>query len=415
MRILYVTSYYKPAYVYGGPVRSISQMCEALARLGAQVTVITTNANGARTLDVPLGQPTNVDGVQVHYYPVVPVPPRSFFYSPAQARACVEQIPQCDIVALETLWTYPMRASVAACQRVRVPYIVPLRGQLMPWALAHKALKKKTYLALFARRYLNRAAALHCTDATEAQATRALNLRSPIFVVPNGVDTSRYTHLPLRGVMRERLGIARGDGVLLFLGRLKTIKRADIAIETLAAAQSVRVTHLILAGPDEDGLTPALESQAARLGCADRVHFTGLLNGDDVLSVLADADLMLMPSDVQESFGMSALEAMAAGVPVLVSEGVPAGRWAEQADAGRQVPSTADAFTSATRELLSYSEQLALMGRRGQELVRREFDLPAVAQQMLAQYEAIVKTGKPLAEVTTEKISVRQRLSVSHF
>ena len=57
LRITYVVSYYRPAFVYGGPVQSIANTCEALARLGAEVTVLTTDANGRERLRVPLGEP----------------------------------------------------------------------------------------------------------------------------------------------------------------------------------------------------------------------------------------------------------------------------------------------------------------------------------------------------------------------
>ena len=123
-------------------------------------------------------------------------------------------------------------------------------------------------------------------------------------------------------------------------------KRPDIAIEALAAANSsVGETHLVLAGPDEMQLIPKLLVQAQRLGCADRLHITGLLKGDEVLVALADADLLLMPSEPEsENFGMSAVEAMAAGLPILVSEGVPIGRWAKSAGAGRIASCTVDFF-----------------------------------------------------------------------
>jgi hypothetical protein len=66
---LHVTPIYEPAYVYGGPARSLPMLCRSLVRAGAEVTVLTTNANGATDLDVPLGQPVDLGGVEVRYYP----------------------------------------------------------------------------------------------------------------------------------------------------------------------------------------------------------------------------------------------------------------------------------------------------------------------------------------------------------
>ena len=71
MRILCVSSYYKPAYVYGGPTCCIATLCEGLARAGTEVSVFTTNADGSRKLDVPLRQLNDVDGVSVWYFPLV--------------------------------------------------------------------------------------------------------------------------------------------------------------------------------------------------------------------------------------------------------------------------------------------------------------------------------------------------------
>lgn len=197
MRIGVVTGYYKPAYGYGGPARSIPAMCEALAQLGAQVTVFTTNANRPARLEVPLRQPLNVDGVTVWYFPLSL--DGQFFYSRALAQACRERLGEFDLAVLELLWAQAMGPAGRACIRAGVPYVVPLRGQLQPWSRKHKFWKKWLYFNLFARRYLNRAAALHCTDRAEAASLAGLGLRAPSFVVPNAVDAARFARLPARG------------------------------------------------------------------------------------------------------------------------------------------------------------------------------------------------------------------------
>lgn len=405
MRILYVSSYYKPAYIYGGTVRCVSQLCESMIKSKAQVTVLTTNVNGKDLLNVSLGQSENVDGVEVFYYPIVRIPPHSFYYAPALAEACRNKVPDFDIVVLQSLFSYGMRAATKACKQAGIPYIIQPHGQLLPWSLKQKWLKKQIFLAFMGRTYLNEAAALHCTDHSEAGAINQLGIRAPKFVIPNGVDGDHFANLPVRGMIRQRFQIPNDARLLLFLGRLHSKKRPDLAIEALAAAQCLQgETHLVLAGPDEMQLVPKLQAQANRLGCANRLHITGLLQGDEILSVLADADLFLMPSEPEsENFGMSAAEAMAAGLPILVSEGVlPIGHWAELAGAGRMIPCTADSFRRATCELLALPDQLKEMGKRGQELSRQRFEISSVAQQMLAQYKAIIETGYPLPAQTSE-------------
>jgi glycosyltransferase involved in cell wall biosynthesis len=137
-----------------------------------------------------------------------------------------------------------------------------------------------------------------------------------------------------------------------------------------------------------------LRSQAARLGCADRLRLTGLLSGERMLQALADADLLVMPS-ASESFGNSAAEALAAGLPILVSDRVPVGRQALAAGAGCIAPPEAAAFARAAREMLDQPDRLKRMGERGRELARREFDLPVVGGRMLAHCREIGAAGRP--------------------
>ena len=396
LRILYVCAFYKPAYVYGGSIRSIVTMCEGLVKAGAEVTVFTTNANGANRLQVPLGQPMNVEGVTVCYFPLA-LNGLGMFYSPGLAAAISERVAEFDLVVAEAIWTHFLGPTALACTQAQIPYIIPARGQLYPAALNKSQVKKWLYLELYGRRYLNRAAAIYCTDSSEASAIAALRLRPPTFVLPNGIDLSTFRKLPERGHIRRHLGIPHEAAILLFLGRIHRNKRPGIAIEALAAAQSLqKPVHLIFAGPDEQNLTPSLLALAQHLGCADLVHFTGLLTGDDLLHVLVDADLLLSPVEVQENFGRAAAEALAAELPVLTSDAVPVGCWAEEAGVGRTSPCNSEAFGRATVELLSVPEKLRETGKRGRELVWKQFDISVVAQQMLVQYGAIIATGRPV-------------------
>jgi len=399
MKILVVTSYYKPAYVYGGPTRSISLLCEAMAKRGADITVLTTNANGPSVLDVPVGKPMSVDGVRVFYFPVFRAT-GSFFYSPSLARAIFSSVPRCDIVTCEALWEFALLPTMVACRRHRKPYVMPLRGQLMDWALEQKSWKKKVSLFLAGDHSLKRAAALHCTDPAEEHAVAALGIATPTFVVPNGLDLSTIA-VPVGGRydLKVRMGLPRDARVLLFLGRLKRIKRADIAVDVLHAVKKIcSQAHLVIAGPDEDNLTPELKAQATSLGCSESVHFAGLVEKADVLSLLAETDLLLVPTEVQENFSMSTLEALSVGVPVLVSRGIPVGYWAEKAGAGRIAGATSTEFVEAALQLFAEPETLKAMGEQGRRVVQENFDIDKVAGQMLAHYEAIVATGRPLRE-----------------
>ena len=394
MKVLYVTSIYKPAYAYGGPARSIPALCEGMAQAGASVTVYTTDANGSSRLDVPLGRPVNIAGVCVNYFPLTS---NTFLYSRSLASECRRHVSKFDIVEIDSLFAHTLGPAAEACTKADVPYVVPLRGQLLPWALGQKRFRKHIYLSLFGRKLLNGAASLHCTDEAEAEAANQLGLQSPTFVTPNGIQTSRFRQLPPRGAWRCRLGIPLHALVLLFLGRLHKKKRPDIAVETLAACRHLpKPVHLLLAGPDEQGLTGTLKGSAEKLRCAAHLHCLGHLEGRERDAAFADSDLFLMPSEPDsENFGLSVLEAMAAGLPALVSEGVPIGRAAARAGAGRQLRCDPQVFGTAAAALLEKSRELKVMGRRAKALARSDYDTTVVAKHMLRRYRAIVSSHRP--------------------
>jgi glycosyltransferase involved in cell wall biosynthesis len=319
-------------------------------------------------------------------------------YSVELGSACRERIKDYDLAVIESVWGYVAVTAPPACQAAGVPYVVALRGQLLPWSLSQKYWKKWLCLRLFTCRALNFAAGLHCTDQGEADALAALDLRAPAFVVPNSVDISGMGNLPGRGGLRRRLGIADTAYLLLFVGRLHHKKRPEIAVAALAAARAAsQDAHLMFVGPDEEDLSLGLKSKAIACGCIDRLHFAGLLRGEALLQAYVDADLLVMPSEPRsENFGRSAAEGMAAGLPILVSDGVPIGEWAAEAGAGRSVSCSASAFGEATVDLLSAPSQLRRMGAQGAVLAKRRFDRTAVATQMLEHYRSILDTGAPI-------------------
>lgn len=401
MKLLAIISYYKPAYVYGGPVHSTANLYEGLARQGVDITVITTNANGNEKLKIPLFKPINDNGVQIIYCPTKYVPGYPF-YSPQQIRLAKQLIPQVDIVNLQTFWGCATAPLSRYCSRHSVPYFVSLRGQLMNYALHqvswYKQLKKKLFLHLVGYSYLNRAAALHATSPAEVHDLRFHPIQSPVFILPNSLDVHALQTLPARGRVRKQYGISEDALVMAMIGRLHPVKNPHIAVAALAAAQQLpNDVHLIFVGPDEYRSKSALIKQAEQNGCADKLHFTGLVQKKTLLSVLSDIDLLVMPS-ASENFGMSAAEGLAAGVPVLVSENVPVGYWAEKYGAGRVVAASPDAFIQATLEMLAMPKSLREeMGKHGRKLAREYFDDESIARQMLAQCQSIVDTGRPLS------------------
>lgn len=393
MKLVAVVAYYKPAFVYGGPVRSTAALYEGLIKLGVDITVITTDANGGQKLDVPLLTPTDVDGVQVIYCPTKSRP-SSAFHSPGLIDEAKRHIPHADIVNLQTFWGYATRPLTRYCIDHQMPYFVSMRGQLMDYAMKQmrwtKRLKKHAFLHYTGYHYLNHAAALHCTSALEIAHLQAYPIDTPTFLVPNSIDVHKFKDLPPRGQLRTRYHIPEDALVIVMIGRVHSVKNPHIAVAALSAAQTLPTgVHLLMVGPDEHHLQITLEEQARQAGCANRLHFTGLVQREELLQVFADSDLLVMPSQT-ENFGMSAAEAMAAGLPILVSDIVPVGEWAKKAAAGETAACNTGVFSEVAVSMLSNPARLKKMGQNGKAAATKFFDHQVIAKQMLNHLEQVI-------------------------
>lgn len=383
MRVLFVTSYYKPAYIYGGPARSISLLCEALAKAGTKVTVFTTNANGQSDLDVPTNRPIEVDGVLVNYFQRSHLAPGRYFYVPDLGQACRRFVEDFDIVYICGTWTYPLLPAARAARKAGIPYVISPRGSFMTWSMQQKWLKKKLYLLLVERDYMNDAAALHCTSQPELEQIKQWRFRPPAVLIPNGVDLSLFKNSPFLGQLRLSLGIPSSALVSLFAGRLHRMKRLDRIIDAFAKVIiAIPEAHLIVVGSDEDQSGVLAQEQVRQFGISDRVHFTGLLDVEELLQAYTDSDLLVLLS-YRENFGMVAVEAMAAGLPILISSDVGIAREVRQHGAGIVVDADSPHVEEAWKDMLLSSEKRKQMAEAGRRLAWNHFSSQSVAQQML--------------------------------
>jgi len=153
MRVLYVSSVYKPAYAYGGPARSVPSLCEGLAEAGAGIEVFTTDANRGERLSVPLARAVAVDGVPVTYFRLSANV--TFILRPS-CKLSRHQIRKFDVVEIDALFSSMLERSPPFAARWGIPYLIPPRGQLLHGALLEKRWKKRLYLKLAGLRTLKR-------------------------------------------------------------------------------------------------------------------------------------------------------------------------------------------------------------------------------------------------------------------
>lgn len=393
MRILQVIPSYIPAWRYGGPVKSVHEMCRELVKLGVDVTVFTTNADGPETPQDHTYKEKVIDGVKIYYFPVSQ--PRSYFRSPQLAQALRKRVKEFDLVHINWLYVHPTLVAARECLRQDVPYIIAPRGMLDPDAIALKgSLKKRLYLNLVEKRHLYKTTAVHFTADGEREQALSAGWSFKSVVVPNGIDLSVYSTVLNQKAFFDKFPDLSGKKIVLFLGRINYIKGIDLLARAWPMVVSaVPDAHLVLAGPDDDGYSDRVKGWLVQGRVANNATFTGMLLGEDKLAALAAADVFVASSYL-ESFGMAIVEAMSCKKPVVITDRVNIYREIEKAGAGIVVQCEPVKIAEAIISVLSNQEAAKEMGNNGRKLVEERFTLDKAAKEMLHVYKKILQEDK---------------------
>ena len=294
-----------------------------------------------------------------------------------------EVVRQCDGVHIHGLWERSTAVASSSARKMGVPYVLSAHGMLEPWALRSSRTKKQIYSALIERPNIRGAACLHALTHSEAEQFVRFGARSPIAVIPNGVDIPERKDRSLFLNLYPQL---RDKRLVLFLARLHRKKGLDLLVEAWSALErGFPDAHLVLAGPDFEGTQASVERLINARGLKDSVTFTGMLAEPLKWSALAAAESFVLPS-YSEGLSVSVLEAMGMGLPVIVTDACNMPEVVE-AHAGWEIQATTSALTDALRDLLAHSpEQNREIGTRGAQLVRDRYNWPDVAKKMAELY-----------------------------
>lgn len=388
MRILHLTPYYKPAYAFGGVVRSVEGMATSLVQRGHEVTILTTDAlDQQRRYTGAINE--TIDGVHVLRRPnVLPgLRGRYNLSTPRSMKQTAEAIlPSVDVLHVHEFRTLENLLVTPVGAKLRKPIVLSPHGTL---ALEtgrgrFKGVWDRLLSPGVALR-IDHVIALTQSELAEAKSlwARFGNRLRPIrfSVIPNGVDLGSFNRRELAAEFRKRYEL--GDApAALFMGRLQKRKGADVLIKAFKAA-NVADSRLLIVGPDE-GMLPVLKALA---GGDPRIIFTGYLEGDARLGALAAGDIFALPA-IGEGQPIAALEAMAAGAPVLLSPGCNLDE-VEEAGAGYVVAATVDAFAEKLRLHLIDDAARRRMGERARQLVSERYRWDGVAERLENVYTGL--------------------------
>lgn len=389
MKILHVIANLAPCY--GGPSKVCVEMAQALVDCGHEVDVFTTDQNGpGKRMDVPIGVPIKKGGVTVYYFRAQTL--RVWHcVSFSLWKALRDKVPEYDIVHIHSLYLFHDMAGAYFCRKYDVPYLIRPCGALDPYIYKHHRWRKAICDVLFENRDIRNAAAIHFTTEEEKQLAQPFVCGTRGVVAPLGLHLSEYEKLPASGIFRTAYPELGNKKIILFFSRINFKKGLDILIDSFAKViQDRDDVHLVLAGPDNDGYEGKVKGWA-RGKCIEKgITFTGMLQGEMKLAVLHESSIFVLPS-YTENFGISVIEAMACGLPVVISNKVNIWREVESAGAGLVSPCDAEPFSRHMLSLLQNYEGQKVMGNQGKRLVKERFSWPVVGKQLDSVYKSVIK------------------------
>ncbi|AFZ02051.1 glycosyltransferase [Calothrix sp. PCC 6303] len=374
----------------GGTSQAVLDMVRALQMINVDAEIATTNDDGDNLLDVPLGKRIQYNHVPVWFFErfspnIKPI--REYAFTSELTQWLWENISRYDLVHVHALFSYPSTIAMAIARLKNVPYIVTPHGLLCEWSLGQSTRKKQIYSKIIEKSNLNHSQGIHFTSQKEQQEVSKLGLNVPGFVIPLGLSIpdpipDAYSRL------RQLYHISASEPVILFLSRLHHKKGLDYLIPALSKVSHHKFTF-ILAGSGTSDYEAEIESLLVSNGLRDRTILTGFVAGEDKDLLMQAADLFTLTSH-SENFAVSVLEALAVGVPVLVTPGVALAAVVQANQVGYIPDLNVSAIADALESYFRNPQQAKQMGEIAHKFVLEKYTWKRIASQLQEVYTSIL-------------------------
>lgn len=377
MRVLQVIA--SVSRVHGGPAAAIQTFARALARAGVDVTVATTNDNGAATFAVPCGRLVDHEGMPTVFFERVL---RPYTVAPGLSGWVSRHVADFDFVHCHGLFTHAPVAAALAARNAGVPYAVRTQGTLNNWGLTQRRpLFKRISRWLREDALLRDAAFVHVTSELEAAELAETLALSNVENVPIGFEFDAATDIDGADFAAKHRG-----GPVLYLGRLHPIKRIELLIDAFAELTARRPgRELVIAGSGDPDYVTTLKQRAAALGTGAAIRWPGFVEGSAKQTLLESAAVLVLPSD-SENFGVSVVEAMRAGTPQVVRPGVALAAAVRDFGTGRIAGDTPTSLATEIDAILADADLARAMAAASHRAMRERFSEARMAERLLELY-----------------------------
>ena len=383
MRILHVIRSINPKG--GGPIEGVTQLnryfeqhCECELDCHSEVL----------SLDSPDEDFVQSSSLKVHA--LGPSSLGGYGYSAKLKPWLLAHAHQYDAIIINGIWQYHSFGTWRALRQLGKPYYVFTHGMLDPWfkkAYPLKHLKKWIYWPWSEYRVLRDAKAVlfTCEDEKVLAAQSFWLYKSTNGVVVNyGTKQPPTDKVRFREIFFAKYPALTGKRIFLFLSRIHEKKGCDLLIEAFAkVCKQDPSLHLVMAGPGAEPLVNKLKALADQLGIAEKITWTGMVQGDDKWATYYASEVFVLPSH-QENFGIVVAESLACGLPVLISNKVNIWREIEADRAGLVAEDTVEgAEQLMTNWLKLDAKSQREMVQQAQVTYQQRFTIKAMAESIV--------------------------------
>jgi len=375
LRVLQISASYKPAYIYGGPIMSVSMLAEQLVKAGISVDVFTTTANGAHELPVQVNQPLIIDGVTTIYFKRITKDHTHF--SPSLLMQVWRNAKSYDVIHIHAWWNMVSVLSCLIAVKRNVPVVVSPRGTLSNYSFHNKNNKVKGFIHQYLGTSLLKKCFIHTTSANELAAIKKTVQPRGLFNIPNFI---RLSAVKLNTVARSNNYLK-----LLFFSRIEEKKGLDILLDAL---NLVTIPfHLTIAGDGDSLYISHLKSKILP-HLEGKITWAGFYS-DKKFELLQQHDLLILPSH-DENFGNVVIESLSVGTAVLISEQVGLADYVKENKLGWLCQTNPISVSDAINAIDSERIDLERIRENAPAKISSDFDNTNLVKRYIDMYKQII-------------------------
>lgn len=367
---------------YGGPAKSVPNLAASISDYFDQ-TLISLEFSDQENNEVITQNKLDWKVFEISFF-------KKFRISISLLLYLIKSRKNYDILHAHNLWNYIPIITTIVGKLTKKKIIFSPRGSLYPWSLNQNRIVKRIAWKLYQKRILNLADCIHVTEKDEFKQIRNLGIKSPISLVPNGINLSEFIQLD-KGVAKKFLGLDHKKKYILFLSRIHKKKGVTNLVRAVYELKNKFDSYeLLIIGPGiETDYGKSVIDLIQDLDLDELISVRGMVTGDERKAFFQAADFFILPS-YTENFGIVIAEALANKLPVITTKGTPweeieihqAGWWLDN--------NSAKLIAQTLQEAISLSDHDRELMRNRAITIAKEYDWEKLSRTYVDMYNSII-------------------------